>query len=180
MIRATTECDNVNITDIQINAPLNSTITPLKKLFNSINLWQISLRIRANDVIDEYRMCYKAIDSSNQESNTTCLLLKSNGVSPRINEQKLYPSGSIEKLNSGLSYKFSCDYDIPIERPLAPAYISIYSSDTNQLVYSLDSSKSFDKNVVEFGNYSIEFSVPSNYLISGSYYITLDAGILLV
>lgn len=177
-IKATTGCANVNITDIEINAPLNSSITPLKQLFYSTRIWQISLRIRDIDIVGEYKMCFKATDSVNQISNTECLLLKSKGISPRIIEQKLRPYGSIEKQKADSFYKFNCEYDIPIQRPTTSAIINIYTSDTNTLVYSIDSSKLLENYPVVFDNYSITFDVPSNALIPGSYYVTLDAGIL--
>lgn len=86
-------------------------------------------------------ICAKAIDSFKRISNPYCFVIASTNTIPQLNQSTLSIK---EPIKSSSSYQFKAEFNVNVMKPYKPAFIKLYSKETNQLVYSIDSSLEVD------------------------------------
>ena len=162
---------NLDLTDISIIGPSGSVISELLPLPLYDKTWYKTLSWNVTKA-GQYLICSKAVDTSQLVSRQSCYTIVVGTVLPTINQTTLYPTGPIVPSSSFI--KFTCNYTSDVLKPTATAYINLYSTSNNKILYKINSAAVNTTRFVD--NRQMSFDIPVGTLPIGNYYLTFDYG----
>lgn len=179
-IYAYTQCQNDNITEIQILGPSGLQIEQLEMDANNNSLWYRDVYWPAT-IPGKHSICIKAIDSFYLSTASVCSTIIVHQSNLTIDQSSIHPIGLLNITDNNVkSINFCFSFNQNILRPNKSAFLHIMSAFNDQVLVKLPSNNgnvSF-LSINSSSGYinSISFTIDIDLLPEGSYYVKLDEG----
>lgn len=123
-----------------------------------------------------FLICSRATDTSYLASDSSCFTLLVGITDPQVDLSSLYPNNVDINVTSEFDMQlFNLSFTVDVIKPTRSAYIRVFSNESNQQVFSLDSYLLNTTQLTSSTNMS--FEIPVGLFTPGGYYILIDLGI---